>query len=77
MQSEGKKVKTYLFLLLVEVINNHTNEEIEGEERAKYNEDDKIDIHVDVVLILRLVFHLRREQNLKWVLGLTHRLIGI
>lgn len=55
-------METYLFLLLVEVINDDTNKEVECEERAKYNEDNKVDIHVDVVLILWLVFHLRRER---------------
>lgn len=59
---------TYLFLLLVKVIDDDTNEEVEGEERAEYNKDDKIDVHVDVVLILRLVSHLRREIYFKQVL---------
>lgn len=59
---------THLFLLLVEVIDDDTNEEVEGEERAEYNKDDKIDVHVDVVLIFWLVFHLRRERYFKPVL---------
>lgn len=33
---------TYLFLLLVEIVNNNTDEEIQGEERAKDYENNKI-----------------------------------
>lgn len=55
---------SYLFLLLVEVINDHTNEEIEGEEGAKYDENHKVDVHVDVDLIVRLVFHLKEKQKI-------------
>lgn len=55
---------SYLFLLLIEVVNDHTNEEIEGEEGAEYDEDHKVDVHVDVDLIVRLVFHLKRKQNI-------------
>lgn len=55
---------SYLFLLLVEVINDHTDEEIEGEEGAKYDENHKVDVHVDVDLIIRLVFHLKGKQNI-------------
>lgn len=56
----GKKLenKSYLFLLLVEVVNDDTNEEVQGEERAKDDEDDKVDVHVQVVLVDRLVLHL-------------------
>ena len=54
---------SYLFLLLIEVVNDHTNEEIEGEEGAKDDEDDKIDVHVDIVFIDGLVFHLKAKQS--------------
>lgn len=37
---------TYLSLLLVEVINDDTNEEVEGEEGTENNEDDKVQVHV-------------------------------
>lgn len=59
-QSRNKclKFKTHLFLLLVEVIDDDTNEEVEREERAKYDKDDEVDVHVDVVLIHWLIFHL-------------------
>ena len=46
---------TYLFLLLVEVVNDDTDEQVQGEERPKDDEDDKIDIHVEVVFPLGLL----------------------
>lgn len=42
------KLNTYLFLLFIKVVNDDTNEEVEGEETAKNNEEDKVKIHVDV-----------------------------
>lgn len=33
---------TYLFLLLIEIVYNDTNEEIECEEGSKYDENNKI-----------------------------------
>ena len=39
---------TYLFLLFVEIINDDTNEQIEGEERPKNDKEDKVEVHVDV-----------------------------
>jgi hypothetical protein len=48
---------------LVEVVNDHTNEEIEGEEGAKDDEDDKVDVHVDVVFIDGLAFHLKENPS--------------
>lgn len=47
---------TYLFLLLVEVVNDDTNEKVQGEEGTEDDEDDKVDVHVEVVLPLRLFF---------------------
>lgn len=58
---------SYLFLLLVEVVNDHTNEEVEGEEGPKDDKNHKVDVHVDVDLIVRLVFHLRRRYKLMLV----------
>lgn len=54
---------TYLFLLLVEVVNDHTNEEIEGEEGAKDDENHKVDVHVDVNFIVGLVSHLGAKET--------------
>lgn len=53
----GRSV-SYLFLLLVEVVDDHTNEEVEREEGAEYDENNKVDIHVDVDFVVGLVFHL-------------------
>lgn len=64
---------SYLLLLLVEVINDHTDEEIEGEEGAKYDENHKVDVHVDVDLIVRLVFHLKEKQNI--IIALKNELL--
>jgi len=38
-------VLQYLLLLHVEVLNDDADEEIEREKRAKYNEEDKVEIH--------------------------------
>jgi len=62
---------TYLFLLLVEVVNDDANEEVQGEEGAENDKDDKVDVHVDVDLILWLLFNLtrrdgKRETNPLW-----------
>ena len=52
---------TYLGLLLVEVINNNTNEKVEGEEGAEDDEDDEVDIHVEVGFICWLLLNLFKE----------------
>lgn len=49
---------------MIEIINDDTNEEIEGEERAKDDKYDKVDVHVEVLLIDRLVFHLLICRNM-------------
>ena len=54
-------IYTYLLFLLIEVIDDDTNKEIEGEERAKDNEEDEVDVHVDVNFPDWLV------TNLKWI----------
>ncbi len=61
----GRKNGSYLFLLLVEVVNDHTNEEVESEEGAENNENNKVDVHVDVDFIVGLVFHLGEGHNVK------------
>lgn len=54
-------IYTYLLFLLIEVIDDDTNKEIEGEERAKDNEEDEVDVHVDVNFPDWLI------TNLKWI----------
>ena len=43
-------LNTYLLFLFIEVIDDDSNEEIEGEEGAKDDEEDEVDVHVDVDL---------------------------
>lgn len=50
---------THLFLLLVEVIDDDTNEEVESEEGAEDDEDDEVQVHVQVHLIVGLFLQLR------------------
>lgn len=54
---------TYLFLLLVEVVNDDTNEKVQGEEGPEDDENDKVDIHVEVVLPLGLLFILGEKSD--------------
>lgn len=55
---------THLFLLLVEVVDDDTDEQVEGEEGAKDDEDDKVEVHVQVHFILRLVLHLEQARQI-------------
>lgn len=50
---------TYLFLLLIEVVNDDTDEQVQSEKGAEDDEDNKIYVHVDVVLVLGLLFLLK------------------
>lgn len=52
---EEKWNNTYLLFLLIEVVNNDTNEQVQGEKRPKNDKDDKIQIHVQVVFVLGLL----------------------
>lgn len=51
-------VNTYLSFLLVKIVNDHTNEKVEGKEGAEYDEDNKVDVHVEVNFSARLFLHL-------------------
>ena len=55
---------TYLFLLLVEIVDDDTDEQVKGEEGAKDDEDDKVEVHVQVVFIFRLLFQLKKVEML-------------
>jgi hypothetical protein len=50
---------------LVEVVDNDTNEEIQGEEGPKDDEYDKVDVHVNIILIYGLVFHLVGTESIQ------------
>lgn len=54
---------TYLFLLLVEVVNDDADEKVQGEERPENNEHDEVDVHVEVVFPLGLLFILKGEKS--------------
>lgn len=75
--------ETYLFLLLIEVVDDDADEQVQGEEGAEDDEDDEVDVHVDVVLILRLLLGLskdrreRKRQLLAWGPGVTLTSHGI
>ena len=49
------KIDTYLFLLFVEVINDDTNEQVQGKERSKNDEEDKVKVHVDIYFLYWLL----------------------
>lgn len=48
---------------MVEVVNDDTDEQVQGEERPKDDEDDKIDIHVEVVFPLGLLLVLEGRKR--------------
>lgn len=50
----------YLLFLHVEVLDDNAYEEIEREERAKYNEEDEVEIHKHPNLSLRLDINLQK-----------------
>ena len=52
-------LNTYLLFLFIEVIDDDSNEEIEVEEGAEDDEEDKVDVHVDVDLPDRLFSNLQ------------------
>ena len=52
---------TYLLFLFVEVIYDDSNEEIEGEEGAEDDEENKVDVHVDVDLSDGLIPNLEKK----------------
>jgi hypothetical protein len=44
----------YLLFQCVEIVNDHTDEQVQGEERTAYDENDEVDRSVLVVVPLRL-----------------------
>lgn len=57
---------TYLFFLLIEVVNYDPNKEIQREEATKDDEDDEVEVHVQVVLPLRLAVDLWSRQGRRY-----------
>lgn len=62
---------TYLSFLLVEVIDDDTDEEIEGEEGAEYDEDDKVQVHVEVDFSDGLLLHLKTNSFINQLVTVT------
>lgn len=54
---------TYLSFLLVEVVDDDANEEVKGEEGAKDDENDEVQVHVHVDLSDRLFVHLVQPKK--------------
>ena len=54
---------TYLFLLLIEIINNDTNEEVKREERTKDDEEHEVQVHIEVHLPDRLDVNLGNRRH--------------
>lgn len=52
-------VNTYLSFLLVKIVNDHTDEKVEGKKRAEYDEDNKVEVHVEVNFSAGLFLHLK------------------
>lgn len=52
------EIDTYLLLLLIEIVNYDSNEEVQSEKSSKYNENNKIYIHFQVDFILWLFIQL-------------------
>ena len=62
---------THLSLLLIEIVNNDTDEEIEGEEGSEYDEDDKVKVHVEVDFSDGLFLHLKINSFINQLVTLT------
>jgi hypothetical protein len=54
---------TMLFLLLIEIVNDHTDEEIEREKRAEYDKEHEIEQHVQALLSSRLLIELNEHTS--------------
>lgn len=54
---------TYLFLLLVKIVNDDTDEEVQCEERPEDDENHKVKVHVQIAFPLRLLLTLQRERG--------------
>lgn len=54
---------TYLFLLLVKIVNDDTDEEVQCEERPEDDENHKVQVHVQITFPFRLLLTLQREKG--------------
>ena len=60
LRHEGVQGAAALVLLLVELVYDDTDQQVEGEEGAEDDEEDKVEIHEDGVLAVRLLVELQR-----------------
>ena len=51
--------------MFVEIVDDHTNEQVEGEKGSKDDEKDKVKVHVNVDLTDRLLAQLQEKYILK------------
>lgn len=58
-ETETLSIDTYLFLLLIKIINDDANEKVQSEEGATDDKNHKIDVHIFVSFPFGLVFHLQ------------------
>jgi hypothetical protein len=55
LETQESGPDTHLLLLLVEVVNDDTDEEVECEKGPEDDEDDEVEVHVEIHFILRLL----------------------
>lgn len=53
------------FFCWLKLSNDDTDEQVQGEERPKDDEDDKIDVHVEVALPLGLLLVLEESRQVR------------
>ena len=61
LRHEGVQRGAALVLLLVELVNDDANKKVEGEERPKHNESNKVYVLVQVVLVAGLLIELGKD----------------
>lgn len=55
----------YLFLQSIEVINDDSNKQVQGEERTDNYEHDEIEIRNKTVLAFRLIINLKKKRKIR------------
>lgn len=53
----------YLFLQSIEVINDDSNKQVQGEERTDNYEHDEVEIRNKTVLAFRLIINLKKKRE--------------
>lgn len=54
---------TGFLLLFVKVVDNHSDKQVEGKKRSKYNEKHEVKIHVNVRFANRLLVDLQKSSR--------------